>query len=460
VSPVDRSRLPVSGKEPDFRFPLVRKSRLPCGLSVWSVERPALPMVSFVLLVPAGAATDPESRPGLAALTADMLDEGSGHRSAIDIQDALARLGADLDTEVGPDAAVLALTTLSRLVGPSLGLLAEIVVGPRLLEQDFDRVRQLRLNRLLQLRNIPSALAERVFLSHIYGSHPYGHLPIGSSRGLRDVSLNEVADFHRRAYVPERATLVAVGDVSHEAVVQAAADAFGHWESPRGEDRVQDRLGAPIGSSGASRPRLVIVDRRGAAQSELRIGHVAAARHSPDYHALLVLNTILGGQFVSRVNLNLREDKGYTYDAHTMFEFRKGRGPFVLQTSVRTDATVDAIREALGEIGAIRAERPPDEDELELARAALTRGYPRSFETSGQVARSLAQLVLYDLPDSTFEEFVPSVRAIDAAAVSDVARRHVDPERLSVVIVGDRSRIDAGLASLGLGEASEAGVDF
>ncbi len=443
MSTVDRSRLPAPGSEPAFRFPSVEKSRLENGLSVWTVERRALPMVTFVLLVPAGAATDPDSRPGLAALTGDMLDEGSGTRSAIDIQEALAHLGADLDTEVGPDAAVLALTTLGRFVRPSLGLLADSVVRPRIAQEDFDRVRQLRLNRLLQLRDAPSALAERVFLRRVYGTHPYGHLPIGSSKGLQEVSRDAVASFRERAYVPSRATLVAVGDASHASIVEAAGEAFGTWSDPASSaERLEDRLGAPIGGPGLPpQSRLVVVDRPGAAQSELRIGHVAAARHSPDYPALLVLNTILGGQFVSRINLNLRQDKGYTYGAHTMFEFRKGRGPFVMQASVRTDATADAIRESLIEIGAIRGERPPTEDELALARDALTLGYPRSFETGGQIARALAQLILYDLPDTTFEEFTPSVRAIDQAAVSDVARRHVDPDRLAIVIVGDRARI-------------------
>ncbi len=461
MTEVDRSRLPTPGAEPPFRFPLVEKSRLPNGLSVWSVERPALPMVSFVLLVPAGAATDPESRPGLAALTADMLDEGSGDRSAIDIQDALARLGADLDTEVGPDAAVLALTTLSRLVRQSLGLLADIVVRPRIAQADLDRVRDLRLNRLLQLRDVPSALAERVFLSRVFGSHPYGHLPIGTSIGLREVSRADVSAFHERAYLPSRATLVAVGAASHESIVEAAGEAFGTWKDVPSDIHLDDRLGSPIGEPGVPAPsRLVVVDRHGAAQSELRIGHVAAARRSPDYYALLVLNTVLGGQFVSRINTNLREQKGYTYGAHTMFEFRRGRGPFVMQAGVRTDATVDAIRESLREISAIRGERPPTVDELALSRDALTLGYPRSFETGGQIARALAQLVLYDLPDTTFEEFTPSVRAVDAAAVSDVARRQVDPERLVVVIVGDRARIAPELNSLGLGDAMEAGVDF
>ncbi len=457
MTPVDRSRLPRPGANPVFLFPSVEKSRLANGLSVWTVERPALPMVSFLLLVPAGAATDPVTRPGLAALTADMLDEGSGSRSAIDIQDALARIGADLDTEVGPDAALLSLTTLSRFVDPALGLMADVVVRPRLDPRDFDRVRQLRLNRLIQLQNVPGAVAECAFLARLYGDHPYGHLPIGSSGALRAAAVEEVAGFHAQAYAPSRATLIAVGALSHADAVRAAGTAFGAWSDPPRGAQIADHLGAAVAGAGA---RLVIVNRPGAPQSELRIGHVGVARRSPDYHALLVLNTILGGQFVSRINLNLRQDKGYTYGAHTMFEFRRGRGPFVIQTSVQTSVTADAVREAIREVEAIRGERPPTGAELELARAALTRGYPRSFETSAQVARALGQLVLYDLPDDTFEAFVPAVNAIGADQVTDVARRHMDPARLAVVIVGDRTRFEAGLAGLDMGEPASVIVEF
>jgi predicted Zn-dependent peptidase len=201
--------------------------------------------------------------------------------------------------------------------------------------------------------------------------------------------------------------------------------------------------------------RLALVHRAAAAQSELRIGHVALPRATPDYHAALVLNMVLGGQFVSRINMNLREDKGYTYGARTAFEFRRAPGPFILQASVQSETTTDAVREALGEIRAIRGERPVTSDELALGRAALTRGYPRNFETADQIARAAAQLALYDLPDDYFTRFVPTVLALSAQDVTRVAAEHVDPARLLTVIVGDREKVAPTLSSLGLGDVSE-----
>jgi predicted Zn-dependent peptidase len=204
--------------------------------------------------------------------------------------------------------------------------------------------------------------------------------------------------------------------------------------------------------------RLAVVHRAGSAQSELRIGHVALARRTPDYHGALVANMILGGQFVSRINMNLREDKGYTYGARTSFEFRRAPGPFVLHASVQHDATADALREALGEIRAIRGERPVTREELELGRASLTRGYPRNFETADQVARGAAQLALYDLPDDYFTAFVPKVLSLTEQDVTAIAAKHIDPSRLLTVVVGDRDKLTPSLSVLELGAVDDVSV--
>ena len=209
--------------------------------------------------------------------------------------------------------------------------------------------------------------------------------------------------------------------------------------------------GSVLADPDLSGHRLLLVDRPGAAQSELRIGHVAVSRRTPDYHALLLLNLVLGGQFVSRLNMNLREHKGYTYGARSWFEFRLGRGPFQMSASVQTDVTADAIREALGEVSAMRGDRPVTVDELETARAALTRGYPRNFETADQVARSVAQLALYELPDDYFATFVPRVEALGLDAIHDAAVRHLHPDRLVTLVVGDKARVESTLGGLSLG---------
>jgi predicted Zn-dependent peptidase len=454
--PADRTRLPPLGPDPSFTFPEIRKSVLANGLRVWTVEHHDVPLVAFLLLLPIGAAADPDERPGLAAMTGDMLDEGCGERSALDVHDALGRIGAQFDVEIGSDATVLGLTTLARFATKGLDLVAEMLQRPRFEQREFDRVRDLRLTRLLQLRDLAPAVADRAFAQLVYRGHPYGHLAIGTEGSLRGMTLREVTAFHRR-YAASRATLIAVGDALHEQLFTLAEEAFGGWRrehsAPDADARDPAALDPPPPTE-----RLAIVHRPGSAQSELRIGHAAASRSTPDYHALLVLNMILGGQFVSRINLNLREAKGYTYGARTAFDFRRGRGPFILQASVQPEATADAIRESLAELAAIRGAQPATDAELALARAALTRGYPRHFETAEQVARAAAQLALYDLPDDYFSQFVARVAAVDGGDVTRVARKHLDPARVLTVVVGDREQVGATLATLDLGAASELAV--
>ena len=298
-----------------------------------------------------------------------------------------------------------------------------------------------------------------MFTQLLYREHPYGHLPIGTEDALRGADCSTTSwRFHRRVYTPAHATVIAVGDASHDRLAALVERAFGGWTTPRRRKRrcsstwprSRSAADAGRGSRRCTAP--------GAAQSELRIGHVGLPRSTPDYHALLVMNMMLGGQFVSRINMNLREEKGYTYGARTSFEFRKGPGPFVFQTSVQSDVTADAVRESLGEIEGIRGERPVTAAELELGRAALTRGYPRNFETAEQLGRAAVQLALYGLPDDYFTTFVPRVLAVERS------RRHArgaGSPRPRPPADGDRrrpreSRPDA--RGLNLGERSEVAI--
>ena len=448
---VDRSRLPDPGAARPFTFPSIDKSVLSNGLKVWSVRHAAVPIVSYMLLVRSGSSSDPEGKEGLAAIAADMLDEGSGERSAIGMHEALARIGAQFDTDIGADAALLSITTLAKCADRGLQLLADMVARPSLTEADFTRVRQLRLHRLTQLRDVPGAVADRTFMRLLYGSHPYGHTPMGSEESVATLSVDDVRLFHADVIRPDTATLIAVGDCDHAEIVRLAADAFEGWHGPDDLQVVDAPAGRGLATPAAT-SRLVVVSRPGAPQSELRIGHVAVARSTPDYHALVAANMVLGGQFVSRINLNLREDKGLTYGARTSFDFRKLPGPFALQVSVQTVATARAIEESIGEIAAIRGPRPVTDDELSLGIAALTRGYARNFETAEQVARAATQIALYDLPDDYFVQFVPRVERITTADVTRAAAAHLNPERLLTLVVGDLDVIAKDLEQLGLGQ--------
>jgi len=450
VSPVDRSRLPEPGPDRPFRFPRIATRRLPNGLEVRAVSHHSVPLVSMALLVPGGSSVDPPDRPGLVSVTSGLLDEGSRGQSAIEVADRVARIGADLGLDVSHDAVVVTLTTLDRFLDAGLALVHEVVTAPNLADDDFTRIRDLRLERLRQMKDHAAAMAERAFADALYGVHPYGHLTVGTEASLAATTVNDARTMHAALFAPAGSTLVIVGDRDEEALLDAASGVFGGW-TPLPASMTINRAAAGEALPAMQGLRLGVVPRAGAPQSELRIGHVCASRSTPDYRALLVLNAILGGQFVSRINMNLREDKGYTYGVRTGFDLRKGLGPFVVQTSVGTDVTIPAVREVLHELRDIATSRPATAEELALAHASLCKGYPRGFETTAQVARSVAHLALHGLPDTHFEDFIHGILSVSAEEVTGAAQRYLDLDKMTTLIVGDLDKLGNSLPELGLG---------
>ena len=448
---VDRTRLPLPGADPAFSLPAFERADLGDGTAVWVAEHQRAPLLTLHLLLPTGYAADPPDKPGLASLTAALFEEGAAGLSAVELDTALKRIGGHLTTAVTCDATVVALTVLSQHAAAGLRLLFETTMRPRLDADDVTRERELRINRIRQQRQSPGAVADRVFLEALYGPHPYGHLSIGTESALRSIGPADVEAFHRRGYAAAPWTLVAAGDVAPTALIAEAERAWAAARPP--VDRLPAAAGPP--EPGPAGKRMVFVARDGAVQSEIRLGHAGPPRRTPDYYALLVLNMVMGGQFVSRINQNLREAKGYTYGASTAFDWRVGRGPFRLQTSVQTAATVDAIREAVREVADIRGARPASDGELAVAQAALTRGFPRTLETSAQVARAGVQIALHGLPADAYAQFPRRIAAISAADVRRAAERHIDPGGLVAVVVGSRPDVFDGLSELGFGAPVE-----
>ena len=448
---VDRTRLPLPGADPAFSLPAFERAELGGGTAVCVAEHHRAPLLTLHLLLPTGYAADPPDKPGLASLTAALFEEGTAGLSAVELDTALKRIGGHLTTAVTCDATVVALTVLSQHAAAGLRLLFETTMRPRLDADDVARERELRINRIRQQRQSPGAVADRVFLEALYGPHPYGHLSIGTESALRSIGPADVEAFHRRGYAAAPWTLVAAGDVAPTALIAEAERAWAAARPP--VDRLPAAAGPP--EPGPAGERMVFVARDGAVQSEIRLGHAGPPRRTPDYYALLVLNMVMGGQFISRINQNLREAKGYTYGASTAFDWRVGRGPFRLQTSVQTAATVDAIREAVREVADIRGARPASDGELAVAQAALTRGFPRTLETAAQVARAGVQIALHGLPADAYAQFPRRIAAISAADVRRAAERHIDPGGLVAVVVGSRPDVFDGLSELGFGAPVE-----
>ncbi len=439
----DRFDQPLPGASTAVRFPPIAREVLDSGLSVWSVPRASSAVVTMLLVVARGTSDDPADRHGLASLTGDLLDEGAGSRDAIELAEAFARLGSQLEIDVGPDATTLTVTALGRLFEPSLDLLADVVVRPRLDAADFARVRELRVSRLRQLSRSPGTVADRTYVSALFRDHPYGHGALGTTASLQRIALDDARGFWQRMYGPSTATLIVGGALPADVVVRAAARAFGTWTG--------GTLDPPAARppAMAADPRIFLVDRPGAPQTELRIGHAGPPRSTDAYHALVTMNAILGGQFTSRISRSLREEQGITYDARTSFGFRRVGGTFACETSVQADRTAAAVRDILDEFAAIRQEGAVLPPELARAKVSLTRGYVRHFETEGQVVRAAAQLATYALDDQTFDRFVPLVGAVTAADVHRAAQAFVRPSDASVVVVGDAESALASLEAIG-----------
>lgn len=440
----DRTLPPPVGAPPVLTLPSALDRTLENGLRVILVERHALPLVSLQLTFPGGGWAHPPEHAGLAALTADMVDEGTPTRSALDISDALDLLGASFGTTAGYDASTLRLSVLRPRLEAAMELLADMVRSPVVPEQDLDRVRRQRLGRILQRATQPAALADDAFVRAVYGSrHPYGTPLLGREPTLKALDRDRVVAFHGDRYVPEGATLVVVGDVTRADLDTLLEVSFGSWS------------GSPAAEAGAAdvataAPRVVVAHRPGSAQSEIRIGRAALARSTPDYFAAQVANTILGGSFTSRLNSNLREEKGYTYGAGSYFSMRKRPGPFEASTAVATDVTAEAVGEMLREMRVLGDERVPD-PELDRARQYLARRLPQHFESIDDVVSRLAGLALHGMSLDFYDDYVDRVLAVEADDVARVARQEMDPQQMVVVVVGDRAAVEGPLDSLGLG---------
>lgn len=439
---VDRRSLPIPDPPPGIRFPTLTRSELAPGLRLITAERRELPLVSLLWLWHAGTSGDRDEAPGLAALTADLLDEGTTSLTMEALHEALAGIGGQLDTDIGHDATVLSMLALSSHRERAIELFVDMAERPRLDPLDMARVTGLRMNRLRQLRHSASALADLLFMRRLYGGHPYGRPGIGTEASLQRFDVDDVRGDHERlATTP--ATLVVVGDISHDEAMRLV--------SRHVSARTRIAHGAPPAPTATEGSRLLFVPRDGAAQSELRLGRIALPRHTPGYHAAVVTNMLLGGAFVSRINLKLREEKGVTYGARSSFQFLRQAGPFSVQASIQSDATAASLHDVLVELDALGSSRPVTEGELSSARDALTRGYARGFETAEQVARAAAQMALHELPDDTFDVFSERISAVTAEEVTAVSQRWLQGSHMQAVVVGEPAASLAGLETVGLG---------
>jgi predicted Zn-dependent peptidase len=445
AAPIDLTKPPVLAAPPALRVPPITTRQLPNGLRIVVVEQHELPIADVILQVRNGGEADPANRSGTAALASALLTEGTTTRNALQIADQSAFLGVRLGASSGWEQSTVSLHTSTAQLDSALALFADVALHPAFPVADLERVRKVRLTSLQQLRDRGPNIADRAYATALYGEqHPYGRPLAGTEASLASISRADLQSFYDTYYRPNNATLLVVGDVRPDDVERRAQALFGGWT--RGD------VPAPT-SSTAQTPKattLVLIDKPGAAQSSFRIGGIGAPRSTKDYFALQVLNTILGGSFTSRLNQNLRETKGYTYGAGSGFALRRQAGPFMAGAEVVSAKSDSALIEFMKELRAIRDTVPGDE--LAKAKRYLQLGLPQDFETTGSIAGELLPLITYGIPLDFYNSAVENLGAVTQADVQRVARQYVDPDKLTVVIVGDRKTIEPGLRALNTGQ--------
>jgi predicted Zn-dependent peptidase len=434
----------------------------PNGMTVWLLERHALPIVSIQVVVPAGAASDPADKGGLALATANMLDEGAGARGALEISRDVDRLGATLQTGAFADYAFASLTSLKKNLAPASAILGDVIIKPTFSPVEWKRVHDLWMNELKARASEPDAVANVVSLRQLFGNDPYGHPTNGTLKSSAKVSLDDVKRFYATAWRPDQATVVVAGDVTRTELDPLLDQVLGAWKAPKPDANAKTAANAEAkakADGGAQNGRrVVVVDRADAPQSVLALVRPGVAASDPDAPLLVRVNTALGGSFTSRLNQDLREEHGWSYGARSRFSFNKRPGLFLAQAAVHTEHTGDALKAMIKDIESLAREGLTDE-EVEKTRLIARGELVDSFESVEAAARRLARNAGVGLRAD--HEPKASLQT-DRAAPEDLkkaAARHVDPNGAIIVIVGPRAQIQPQLEKIGITNIQSSGPE-
>jgi zinc protease len=439
--PVDRGAPPPPGARRPPELPAFERDFLPNGLELLIAPRPAIPLVEAALLLPAGGERNPSDRPGLAALVAALVDEGSDRRNGFEITSEVERLGGALSTHADWNGAQLDISILAEDLERGLEIVREVASAPSFPVDQLERIRRQTITELERRRDQPALLAEEALADALYAGTAYAHLSHGSVDSLRAIGRDEVTAFHAAHYCVAGSHLVLVGDVDSESARASVARIFGDWRTPA------PAAPPPIEPAPSAR-RVIVVDRPEGAQTELRIGHVGTPRTDPDRTRLGVLNSLLGGKFTSRLNLNLRERHGFTYGVNSRFVDRRGPGPFVVAAAVGNDVVGAAATETLAELSRIREEAVTT-IELEETKSYLVGVFPYTLQTNGGLLARLSDLALYALPSDHLERALREVLTTTREQILALAQRHLAPERAAIVAVGPAETLARQLEPFG-----------
>ena len=454
----DRSKLPVTGTPPDLHLPSLQRATLSNGLKVVLAERHNAPVVDMTLIIDAGYAADSLSTPGTARLAINMLDEGTKKRNSLQIAERAELLGARLGAGSSLDTSYISLNSITGKLADSLELFSDVLINPTFPESDFERLKAQTLAGIQQEKTQPQGIAMRVFPQLLYGQgHAYANPFSGSGyeTSVTALTRTDLEAFHHRWVRPDNATMLIVGDTTLESIKPLLERYLSVWKAPA--EPLPKKNVSQVAQQ--AKPRVFLINRTGAEQSVILAGYVGPSRSDPDHVALETLNTIMGGNFVSRLNMNLREDKHWSYGVSSRLVDAEGQGPFIVRAPVQTDKTAEAMQETVKELRDVLKGHAPTDAEIKFAQDSLVLQLPGSNETSDEVAGSYADVVTYGLKDSYWNDYVGEVNSMTPAKLASAAQKLIHPDALTWVIVGDLAKIEAGVRKLDFGDVKVLDTD-
>jgi zinc protease len=455
-SDVDRKTMPAVGPAPQVTFPAVQRAVLPNGLKIMLAERHSIPVVHFSMMFDAGYAADQTGLPGTASLAMSMIDEGTAKRTSLQISDELAMLGASIGAGSNLDTSSVSLTALKDKLDPSLDIYADVILNPAFPEADFQRLQKIQIARIAQEKASPFGMALRVFPKLVYGEgHPYA-IPFtgsGYAETVAKLTRADLVKFHQTWFKPAGATLVVVGDTTMAEIRPKLEKLFQGWTG--GKPPAKKITAVPLAAS----PAVYIMDKPDAPQSMVVCGHPAPSSADPDDVAITMMNMILGGDFVSRINMNIREDKHWSYGAQSALPGARGQRPFLVLAPVQSDKTKETMVEIQGELEGILGKKPITAEEFQNAKNNTVLGLPGQWETMGRVLGSLEEIVQYGLPDDYYQRYPGLVQKLTVADLSKAATRAIHPQSVIWIIVGDRAKIEPKIRELGYSKIAVIDAD-
>jgi zinc protease len=452
----DRSKPPVVGAAPELKLPKLQRATLSNGLKVILAERHEIPLVNLWMIGDSGYAADQFALPGTASLASTLIQDGTATRSALQISDQLALLGANLTARSNLDQSIVEISALKSKLDPSLDLFADVILNPSFPQADFDREKKQRLAAIDREKNTPVQMALRVFPSLLYGQgHAYGNPLTGSGTtdSVSKMTREDLVKFHQTWYRPNNSTLIVVGDTTLDEVKPKLEKLFAGWKAGKIPEKNIKNVQL------ASKPTVYLIDKPGSIQSVILAGNVAPPQANPKEIAIEAMNDGLGGNFGSRLNMNLREDKHWSYGVRTLLVGARAQRPYFLVAPVQTDKTKESMVEINKEFRGILGDHPLTQDELSKIQSNSTLSLPGSRETIEAVGQSVIDIIHYGLPDNYYETYASKVMALKTADVEDAAKTVVHPDNFTWVVIGDREKIEAGIKELGYGEIKVLSAD-